>query len=46
MQQAQRTADYTAYFHMGKMVEYNSTEQLFKQPQQELTQSYLSGRFG
>jgi len=46
MQQAHRTADYTAYFHLGKLVEYNETEALFNNPVEELTDSYISGRFG
>jgi phosphate transport system ATP-binding protein len=46
MQQAQRTADFTAYFHLGKVVEYNETKALFHSPVEELTQSYISGRFG
>jgi phosphate transport system ATP-binding protein len=46
MQQAHRTADYTAYFHLGKMVEYNETKILFNSPAEELTESYISGRFG
>lgn len=46
MQQAHRTADYTAYFHLGELVEYNLTEALFNNPVEELTESYISGRFG
>jgi phosphate transport system ATP-binding protein len=46
MQQAQRCADYTAYFHLGELVEYNETQELFANPTQTLTQSYISGRFG
>ena len=46
MQQAHRTADNTAYFHLGKLVEYNETEALFNNPVEELTDSYISGRFG
>jgi len=46
MQQAHRTADYTAYFHLGKLIEYNRTEEIFENPQEELTDSYISGRFG
>jgi len=46
MQQAHRTADYTAYFHLGKLIEYNETEALFNNPVHELTDSYISGRFG
>ncbi len=46
MQQAHRTADYTAYFHLGKLVEYSETEKLFMNPQEELTEAYITGRFG
>ncbi|MDH3326484.1 MAG: phosphate ABC transporter ATP-binding protein PstB [Gammaproteobacteria bacterium] len=46
MQQAHRTADYAAYFHLGNMVEYNQTETLFNSPAEALTESYISGRFG
>ena len=46
MQQARRTADFTAYFHLGELVEFNTTEQLFTQPQETLTSDYISGRFG
>ncbi|MDX1812023.1 MAG: phosphate ABC transporter ATP-binding protein PstB [Gammaproteobacteria bacterium] len=46
MQQAHRTADYTAYFHLGKLIEYKETDALFNNPIEELTQSYISGRFG
>lgn len=46
MQQATRIADYTAYFHLGEVVEYNETEALFKAPKEELTASYITGRFG
>jgi len=46
MQQAHRTADYTAYFHLGQLIEYNETNTLFNHPKEELTDSYISGRFG
>lgn len=46
MQQAARTADYTAYFHMGKLVEYSDTETMFINPKQKLTEDYITGRFG
>ena len=46
MQQAHRTADYTAYFHLGKLIEYSETKSLFNNPVEELTDSYISGRFG
>jgi len=46
MQQAQRCADHTAYFHLGELIEYNQTHALFNTPSQQLTKSYISGRFG
>ena len=46
MQQAARVSDRTAYFHMGKLIEVNETEKVFTNPDHELTESYITGRFG
>lgn len=46
MQQAQRTSDYTAFFMMGEIVEFNETQRLFMTPQKRETEDYVSGRFG
>lgn len=46
MQQASRTADYTAYFHLGRLVEYNDTKKIFVSPDDSLTEAYITGRFG
>lgn len=46
MQQAQRIADRTAFFYLGKLIEIGTTEQIFKSPQQTETQRYIAGRFG
>jgi phosphate transport system ATP-binding protein len=46
MQQASRISDYTAFFYMGDMIEYNKTDTIFKNPQHERTQNYITGRFG
>ena len=46
MQQAARVSDRTAYFHLGKLVEVGNTQDLFVNPKHELTQNYLTGRFG
>ena len=51
MQQAARSSDYTAFFNMdedraGYLVEYGETEQIFISPKHELTEQYISGRFG
>jgi phosphate transport system ATP-binding protein len=46
MQQAARVSDYTAFFWLGKLVEYNRTDQIFTTPQEKLTEDYITGRFG
>ena len=46
MQQAARVSDRTAYFHLGKLVEVSETKQIFTNPVHELTQDYITGRFG
>ena len=46
MQQAARVSDYTAFMYLGELVEYGPTKQIFENPQQELTERYISGKFG
>jgi phosphate transport system ATP-binding protein len=46
MQQAARVSDRTAFFWLGKLVEYAPTEQIFTNPAQKLTEDYVTGRFG
>jgi len=46
MQQAARVADYTAFFYLGKLIESGPTASLFENPKEELTERYLTGRFG
>jgi phosphate transport system ATP-binding protein len=46
MQQAARVSDRTAYFHLGKLIEVGNTKQVFTNPKHELTQDYITGRFG
>ncbi len=46
MQQAARVSDRTAYFHLGKLIEVNDTKLVFTNPSHELTESYITGRFG
>lgn len=46
MQQAARVADYTAFFYLGELIEYEETTQLFENPTQELTERYITGKFG
>ncbi|CAN1597842.1 PstB ABC-type phosphate transport system, ATPase component [Candidatus Pelagibacterales bacterium] len=46
MSQAARVSQNTGFFHLGKVLEYNSTEKIFKNPDNKLTQDYITGRFG
>jgi len=46
MQQAARVSDYTAFFWLGKLVEYGRTDQIFTTPREKLTEDYITGRFG
>ena len=46
MQQAARVADYTAFLYLGELVEYGETTQLFENPRNELTERYITGKFG
>lgn len=46
MQQAARVSDKTAFFLLGEMVEYSSTQELFSMPQDRRTEDYITGRFG
>lgn len=46
MQQAARVSDLTAFFLMGKLVEVNTTEKMFTNPDEKLTEDYITGRFG
>ncbi len=46
MQQAARVSDQTAFFWLGKLIEVNSTEKMFTNPNQKLTEDYITGRFG
>jgi phosphate transport system ATP-binding protein len=46
MQQAARVSQKTAFFHLGVLVEYGETEQIFTNPDDERTQGYITGRFG
>ena len=46
MQQAVRISDQTAFFLLGDLVEYGSTEELFSQPRDKRTEDYITGRFG
>ena len=46
MQQAARVSDRTAFFWLGKLVEVNDTEKMFTNPDEKLTEDYITGRFG
>jgi phosphate transport system ATP-binding protein len=46
MQQAARVSDFTAFMYLGDMIEYGATNQIFMKPEQELTERYISGKFG
>ena len=46
MQQAARVSDLTAFFWLGEMVEFNDTEKMFTKPDKQMTEDYITGRFG
>jgi phosphate transport system ATP-binding protein len=46
MQQATRCSDNTAFFYLGKLVEYAETQKLFSNPAEKQTEDYITGRFG
>ncbi len=46
MQQAARVSDYTGFFYIGKLIEYNATEKIFTKPDVKQTEDYITGRFG
>ena len=46
MQQAARVSDFTAFFWLGKLVEYGRTDKIFTAPSEKLTEDYVTGRFG
>ena len=46
LQQAARVSDHTAFFYLGKLVEYEPTDVLFTRPREERTEAYVTGRFG
>ena len=46
MQQAARVSDFTAFMYLGDLIEYGSTNQIFMNPEKELTERYISGKFG
>ena len=46
MQQAARVSDYIAFLYLGELIEYGLTKQIFENPKHELTEKYLTGKFG
>ena len=46
MQQAARVADFTAFFHLGELIEYNKTSKIFVEPSSKKTEDYITGRYG
>ena len=46
MQQAARVSSKTAFFHLGKIIEYGDTKQIFTTPKNKKTEDYITGRFG
>jgi phosphate transport system ATP-binding protein len=46
MQQAARVSDFTAFFWLGRLVEYDRTDKIFTNPTEKLTEDYVTGRFG
>jgi phosphate transport system ATP-binding protein len=46
MQQAARVSDYTGFMYLGKLIEFGQTKQIFENPREDLTENYITGRFG
>ena len=46
MQQASRISDYTAFFYLGELIEYDKTKTIFTNPEKTQTENYITGRFG
>ena len=46
MQQASRISDYTAFFYLGKLIEFDKTKKIFTNPEKQQTENYITGRFG
>jgi len=46
MQQAARVSDYTAFFYLGELIEYDDTKKIFTNPSKKQTEDYVTGRFG
>jgi phosphate transport system ATP-binding protein len=46
MQQAGRISDYTAFFYIGRLIEFGETTKIFTNPGERQTEDYITGRFG
>ncbi len=46
MQQAARVSDMTAFFYLGKLIEFSKTRRMFTNPKEILTEEYVTGKFG
>ncbi len=46
MQEAARISDYTGFMYLGRLIEFGETRQVFENPREELTEKYITGRFG
>jgi phosphate transport system ATP-binding protein len=46
MQQAARVSDFTAFFYLGEIIEYDETKRIFTTPKEKRTEDYVTGRFG
>jgi phosphate transport system ATP-binding protein len=46
MQQAARVSDTTAFFHLGRLIEFDQTDKLFTRPDKKETEDYITGKFG
>lgn len=46
MQQAARVSDYTAFFYLGELIEFDETKKMFTTPEKKQTEEYITGRFG
>ncbi|MGQ9583158.1 MAG: phosphate ABC transporter ATP-binding protein PstB [Thermoplasmatota archaeon] len=46
MQQAARISDFTGFMYLGRLIEFGETERIFERPREELTERYITGRFG
>jgi len=46
MQQAARISDFTGFMYLGRLIEFGETTEIFQNPHNELTERYISGKFG